>query len=162
MPALWRFHLVHHVDLDLDLPTGVRFHAGELALSIPWRSAQIAIIGVTPRALILWQSLTLASVLFHHSNSRLPPDVERALAWFFVTPRMHAIHHSTERHERDSNYSSGLSVWDRLHGTLRDDRAETDVRIGIDGYDTPADVALLRILPLPFESRPPARPAADA
>jgi len=122
----------------------------------------LAIIGVTPRALILWQSLTLASVLFHHSNSRLPPDVERALAWFFVTPRMHAIHHSTERHERDSNYSSGLSVWDRLHGTLRDDRAETDVRIGIDGYDTPADVALLRILPLPFESRPPARPAADA
>src|ERR1051325_3294189 len=37
---LWRFHLVHHVDHDLDASTALRFHAGELALSIPWRSEE--------------------------------------------------------------------------------------------------------------------------
>jgi sterol desaturase/sphingolipid hydroxylase (fatty acid hydroxylase superfamily) len=36
-----------------------------------------------------------------------------------VTPRMHGIHHSTVREETDSNWSSGLTVWDWLHGTLR-------------------------------------------
>src|SRR5919107_93316 len=50
-PALWRFHAVHHVDLDLDTSTAVRFHFGELALSVPWRAAQVAIIGVSPRDL---------------------------------------------------------------------------------------------------------------
>lgn len=161
-PGLWRFHLVHHVDLDLDVTTGLRFHAGELALSVPWRSAQIAIIGVTPRALMTWQALTLASVLFHHSNSRLPARLERALTWILVTPRMHAIHHSADEHERAWNFSSGLSIWDRLHGTFNVDRSEADVRIGVDGYGSPSDVGLARLLEMPFRSRNRLSPPADA
>ena len=35
VPFLWRFHLVHHVDLDLDASTALRFHFGEMALSVP-------------------------------------------------------------------------------------------------------------------------------
>ena len=66
VPWLWRFHLVHHLDLDLDASTGLRFHAGEIAASVPWRAAQVIAIGVTPRALTIWQTLTIASVLFHH------------------------------------------------------------------------------------------------
>src|SRR5262249_29421141 len=40
VPWLWRFHLVHHTDRDLDASTALRFHAGELILSIPYRAAQ--------------------------------------------------------------------------------------------------------------------------
>src|SRR4029453_11682484 len=65
---LWRFHLVHHVDRDLDASTALRFHAGELALSVPWRAMQIAAIGVPPYALHVWQNIVLVSILFHHSN----------------------------------------------------------------------------------------------
>ena len=72
VPWLWRFHLVHHVDRDLDASTALRFHAGELALSIPWRAMQIAAIGVPPDALRIWQNLLLLSILFHHSNVELP------------------------------------------------------------------------------------------
>lgn len=149
-PFLWRFHLVHHVDLDLDASTGIRFHAGELALSVPWRLAQIVAIGVTPATLAIWQALTLASVLFHHSNTALPPAVERALGWFVVTPRMHAIHHSTRQAQRDRNFSSGLAIWDRLHRTLRLDASASDVEIGIAGYREPDTVTLRRILELPI------------
>src|SRR6266540_1425955 len=74
---LWRFHVVHHIDLDLDASTALRFHFGELALSVPWRAAQIAAIGVTPTALLLWQNALLVSILFHHSNVQLPIAVER-------------------------------------------------------------------------------------
>jgi sterol desaturase/sphingolipid hydroxylase (fatty acid hydroxylase superfamily) len=28
VPLFWRFHRVHHADLDLDVTTGVRFHPG--------------------------------------------------------------------------------------------------------------------------------------
>ena len=28
IPVLWRFHRVHHADLDFDLTTGARFHTG--------------------------------------------------------------------------------------------------------------------------------------
>ncbi|MEO7135646.1 MAG: sterol desaturase family protein, partial [Vicinamibacterales bacterium] len=117
--GLWRFHAVHHLDMDLDATTALRFHFGELIASVPWRVAQVLIIGVRPRDLARWQSLTLLSVLFHHSNVRLPEPIERALGWLLVTPRMHGIHHSAEPSQMNANWSSGLSLWDRLHGTLR-------------------------------------------
>ena len=124
VPLLWRFHEPHHLDRDLDTSTGIRFHFVEFVASIPWRCAQIALIGVAPRNLALWQKLTLAEVLFHHSNLKLPLGVERVLSKLVVTPRLHGVHHSIERSERDTNFSSGFSVWDRLHGTaggMRDD-----------------------------------------
>ena len=152
--GLWRFHLVHHVDLDLDATTGLRFHAGELTLSIPWRIAQIAAIGVTPGTLVAWQSLTLASVLFHHSNSRLPARVEDVLAWLLTTPRMHAIHHSIDPAQMDSNFSSGLAIWDRLHGTACLGPDPSDVTIGVAGYQDAAELGLENVLSLPFLARP--------
>lgn len=154
VPLLWRFHAVHHVDLDLDASTAVRFHFGELILSAPWRAAQVAVIGVRPHDLRLWQSLTLLSVLFHHSNVRLPVAVERALGWLVVTPRMHGIHHSVESSEMNANWSSGLSLWDRLHGTLRLDAPQDLIRIGVTGFDDPQDVALNRIVNQPFIDQP--------
>jgi sterol desaturase/sphingolipid hydroxylase (fatty acid hydroxylase superfamily) len=153
--ALWRFHKVHHVDLDLDASTALRFHFGELALSAPWRLAQVAAIGVTPGTLRLWQHALLVSILFHHSNLRLPPRVERVLSMVFMTPRLHGIHHSDREDERDSNWSSGLTVWDWLHGTLRTDINQQAIRIGVEGYQDPDDVTLPRILAMPFEQTEP-------
>jgi sterol desaturase/sphingolipid hydroxylase (fatty acid hydroxylase superfamily) len=157
-PSLWRFHLVHHVDLDLDASTGLRFHAGEIAASIPWRAAQIVAIGVSPSALTIWQTVTIGSVLFHHSNTRLTDRSERILSWIVATPRMHAIHHSIDPSQLDSNFSSGLAIWDRLHGTACVDAAATEVTVGVPGHLDPNDVGLASILTLPFSARalPPA------
>lgn len=151
VPWLWRFHLVHHVDRDLDASTALRFHFGELALSTPWRAAQIAIIGVPPRALRAWQNAVLVSILFHHSNVALPFNVERALGWVLVTPRLHGRHHSIVPEEMDSNWSSGLTLWDRLHGTLRPPAADEVVTIGAPGFPAPGRMTLARCVRLPFE-----------
>ena len=151
-PFLWRFHLVHHVDLDLDASTAVRFHFGELVISVVWRSMQILAIGVSPASLAAWQSFLFPSVLFHHSNLRLPENIDRALQNFIVTPRLHGIHHSVVQAETDSNWSSGLTVWDKLHGTFRSsgDIAPEEITIGVPAYQNPEDVTLAKILPLPF------------
>ena len=150
VPALWRFHRVHHADLDLDASTAIRFHFGELIASVPWRAAQIVLIGVDARTLTLWQTLTLMSVIFHHSNVRLAPGVERAIGTVLVTPRMHGIHHSREEDEMDANWSSGLSLWDWLHGTLRLDVPQDRIEIGVPEINSPARATLPRMLTAPF------------
>ena len=73
VPLLWRFHKAHHADLGLDASTGIRFHFGEMALSALWRAAQVLVIGVSPYALSVWNTIMLVEVMFHHSNVALPP-----------------------------------------------------------------------------------------
>lgn len=150
VPFLWRFHLVHHVDRDLDASTALRFHFGELALSIPIRAAQMIVIGVDAQTLWLWQTILFASILFHHSNARLPLRVERFLVRLIVTPRMHGIHHSDRLDETDSNWSSILSAWDSLHRTMRFDVPQERIVIGVPAYHDAGDVTIGKILLLPF------------
>jgi sterol desaturase/sphingolipid hydroxylase (fatty acid hydroxylase superfamily) len=152
VPILWRLHEPHHADRDLDASTALRFHVLEFLASVPWRCAQIALIGVTPRELELWQRLTFAEVLFHHSNVRLPRALEAWLARIVVTPRLHGIHHSIVREERDSNYSSGLTLWDALHRTARIEIDRDDVTIGLPDFRGASDVTLTRTLVLPLTS----------
>ena len=155
-PFLWRFHLVHHVDLDLDASTALRFHFAELALSVPWRAGQILLIGVSPLAFSVWQTLLFVSILFHHANVELPVGLERRLNRLVVTPRMHGIHHSAVKEETDSNWSSGLTLWDRLHGTLRLGVPQDEITIGVPAYRDPREVGLSDILRLPFGAERPA------
>ena len=150
VPFLWRFHQAHHADLDMDATTAIRFHFGEMLLSVPWRAAQVLVIGVSPRALSIWQTATLCEVLFHHSDVRLPAAWERRLARVLVTPRLHGIHHSVVPEETDSNWSSGLTVWDRLHGTLRTDVPQASITIGVPAYRDPAQVTLPKVVAMPF------------
>jgi sterol desaturase/sphingolipid hydroxylase (fatty acid hydroxylase superfamily) len=147
---LWRFHLPHHVDLDLDASTALRFHAGELAIATAWRAGQVTLIGVSPLSLSIWQTFLMISVVFHHSNVRLPIAVERKLNRVFVTPRMHGIHHSIVKEETNSNWSSGLTIWDWLHGTLRLNVPQNEIVIGVPAYRSPDDVELAEIVKMPF------------
>ena len=150
VPLLWRFHLVHHDDLDLDASTAIRFHFVDMAISAPYRAAQVALLGVSPRALNIWQSWFFFSVLFHHSNLALPARAERRLARLITTPRMHGIHHSAVKAETDSNWSSGFALWDHLHGTFRLDVPQDDIVIGVPAYRDPDELGLRDSLALPF------------
>lgn len=155
VPFLWRFHVPHHVDLDLDTSTALRFHFGELAISTGWRAAQVTVIGVSPLSLSVWQTFVLLSILFHHSNVRLPLEAEEKLRRIFVTPRMHGIHHSIVKEETNSNWSSGLTIWDWLHGTLKLDIPQDSITIGVPAYRDPERVDLVEVLKMPFVEQPP-------
>jgi sterol desaturase/sphingolipid hydroxylase (fatty acid hydroxylase superfamily) len=153
VPFLWRFHLVHHVDRDLDSSTALRFHFGEHFLSLFYRSVQIVIIGASPMALWMWQLILFASILFHHANVALPVGVERALVRVIVTPRMHGIHHSDYRDETNSNWSSMLSCWDYLHRTILLSVPQREIVIGVPAFRDATQVTLGKILLLPFLRR---------
>lgn len=151
--VLWRFHRIHHADLDLTASTAIRFHFGEITISVLFRAGQILLIGVAPLAFQIWQTLLFVSIFFHHSNVRLPKDFEAKLQTFFVTPRLHGIHHSTEETEMNSNWSSGLSFWDKLHGTFRNDVMQNEITIGIGEFKEQKDVTLGRMFIEPFRKK---------
>lgn len=149
-PFLWRFHRIHHADLDLTAATAVRFHFAEMTISVLFRAGQILLIGVSPANLQIWQGFLFFNIFFHHSNVRLPENFEAKLQKLIVTPRMHGIHHSIEKDERDSNWSSGLTVWDFLHGTFRNDVPQDEIIIGVKEFDAVQEVTLSKMLLEPF------------
>jgi len=155
VPFLWRFHNVHHIDLELDVSTASRFHFGELAISLLFRSAQVVLLGIDPLTLLTYETATTLAAQFHHSNISYPIHFERMLNKFFVTPRMHGIHHSIVQQETDSNYSTIFPFWDRIHGTLRLDIPQSDITIGVPAYRIPEETGLLFSLLLPFKKQRP-------
>jgi len=110
---LWRLHIVHHGDPDLDVTTALRFHPAEIALGALFRAVQILLIGPSRRDLAIYDAAFSAAVMFHHSNARFPGDVEASRV--FVTPRTHGIHHDLALGH--ANFGVVFAVWDRAFGT---------------------------------------------
>jgi sterol desaturase/sphingolipid hydroxylase (fatty acid hydroxylase superfamily) len=150
LPILWRFHLVHHTDLDLDITTAFRFHFGEMIASVFFRGAAIILIGASPIMVLIYEIAFEAATQFHHSNTTLPFQFEKALNYLVVTPRMHGIHHSTVKKETDSNYSVIFSFWDRLHQTVRLNVSQAEIVTGVPSYRDERELTVVKLLKLPF------------
>ncbi len=147
IPLLWQFHQVHHADLDLDVSTALRFHAGEVLISALYRGAWAYFSGVSPRLVLIYEIIFETATNFHHTNLKLPAATDKGLSNFIVTPRMHGIHHSVVRHETDSNYSVVLTLWDRLHRTLLLDVPQEKLNIGVPYVREHLDAKELMIMP---------------
>lgn len=151
---LWRWHRVHHIDADMDASTAVRFHTLDMLVSLPWRLVQVRLAGVDSRSLFLWRQFFNASILFHHSNLALPAGWDEKASLVLTTPKMHGIHHSNVQAERDSNWTSGFSFWDRLHGTFRSHPKQAAIDIGVADIRAERDLTLTRSLTAPLKSQP--------
>lgn len=156
VPLFWRFHAVHHADAELDASSGVRFHTVEMIFSFLARLLVLPLIGLTIPQLLVYEAVSLPVILFHHSNMRLPGSVDRVLRCFIVTPWMHYVHHSDWQPETDSNYSSFLSVWDRLFGSFRLRAKPQEINLGLSNWQTHEWRSLSGMLTAPFR-KPPSR-----
>jgi len=150
VPLFWRFHNVHHTDLDLDVTTAARFHFGEMIFSVGFLSLAVLIFGIAPLMLVIFFITFEAATLFQHSNWRLPIRLERVLNLIIVTPRMHGIHHSIVQRETNSNWGTIFCWWDKLHRTLRCDVPQDAVTIGVAAYRDEQELTLGKLLALPF------------
>ena len=150
VPLFWRFHNVHHTDLDLDVSTAARFHFGEMLFSVGFLSLAVIIFGIAPMTLLAFFITFEAATLFHHSNWRLPINLERILNLIIVTPRMHGIHHSIVQRETNSNWGTIFCWWDKLHRTLRRDIPQDAVTIGVAAYRDENELTLGKLFALPF------------
>jgi len=152
LPTLWRLHRMHHVDLDIDVTTGNRFHPIEIVISIGIKLAAVALLGPPAIAVIIFEVVLNASAQFNHGNVKLPERVDRLLRLFVVTPDMHRVHHSIIPRETNSNFGFNVPWWDRLLGTYRaqPEQGHLGMTIGLKEYRDPAKLSLGRLLLLPF------------
>ena len=156
VPVLWRLHMMHHADLDIDVTTGLRFHPIEMILSMGIKLSTVVLIGPSVLAVLIFEILLNGTSMFNHSNVRLPTNIDRTLRLFVVTPDMHRVHHSVFIRETNSNFGFNLPWWDRLLGTYRDQPAagHEGMVIGLSQFREAKRLTLLRMLVLPFVGKP--------
>lgn len=154
-PSLWRFHRMHHTDLDFDVTTGLRFHPVEIILSMLIKLMAVAALGAPALAVLIFEVVLNATSMFNHSNVRFPLGLDRLLRWVLVTPDMHRVHHSVAPREANSNFGFNLPWWDRLFGTYRAQPAagHDAMIIGIEDFRDLRELWPDRMLTQPFRGR---------
>ena len=151
IPLLWRFHLVHHSDTNVDVTTGLRHHPGDSLLRGLFFILLIFISGAPMYSVMIYQTLVVLSTAFTHANINLPPKLDRALSFVFISPNMHKVHHHWKQPYTDSNYGAVFSFWDRLLGTfMKLDKSQ--IRYGLDRYyPGEKDEDVVSLLKKPFQ-----------
>ena len=149
VPFLWRFHRVHHSDPQMDVTTANRFHVGEIFISNTIRIPLIILFGAEFWHIALFTALMFPIVQFQHANIGLPPKFDRLLRTIFVTPHMHKVHHSRYYKETNSNYTSMLSIWDRLFGSFVLSKDLSKIEFGLKHFDDDKKQSVLGMLATP-------------
>lgn len=156
VPLLWRLHMVHHADLDIDVSTGLRFHPIEIIISMGIKMGTVAVLGPPVSAVIAFEVILNGTAMFNHSNVRMPAAVDQLLRLLVVTPEMHRVHHSVVIRETNSNFGFNFPWWDRIFGTYRPQPAagHLGMTIGLSQFRDAAGLTLPRLIILPFTGNP--------
>lgn len=148
---MWRFHLVHHTDPNVDTTTANRHHPIESIFRFAFTILAAVIAGAPMYLIMLYQTLSAALSQFNHANFNTPRWLDGAVSWVIVTPRMHRVHHHYMLPYTDSNYGNIFSIWDRLFGTFTAMDNEKIV-FGIDTHpDTREQSHIGTMLNIPFQ-----------
>lgn len=150
-PTLWRFHVIHHSDTQVDVTTGLRHHPGDSLLRGIFFMLLIFISGAPMYSVMIYQTLVVFSTAFTHANISLPKKLDAAISWVLVSPNMHKVHHHWKQPHTDSNYGAVFSFWDRLLGTWSYLPTE-QIRYGLDRYySAEKDESLKDLMSFPFQ-----------
>ena len=148
---LWRFHVVHHADNNVDVTTGLRHHPVESVVRGIFFFIGIVVSGAPMYAVMIYQTVLVFFTAFEHANISLPKWLDNMLSYVFVSPNMHKVHHHWKQPFTDSNYGAILSIWDRLLGTFKK-LAPGEIRYGIDrDYPNEKDEDFFMLLKKPFQ-----------
>jgi sterol desaturase/sphingolipid hydroxylase (fatty acid hydroxylase superfamily) len=148
--GLWRFHRVHHSDLDVDVSTTVREHPGETVVRMCFLILWTFLCGASFGVLLLRQTFQTVANILSHTSIRLPERMGTVFGWIFITPNLHHVHHHFVLPYTNSNYGDVLSIWDRMFGTFRELPRE-DTVFGLDTHmDESVNGSFLGALKIPF------------
>ncbi|MDF1578843.1 MAG: sterol desaturase family protein [Desulfobulbales bacterium] len=155
VPLLWRLHMMHHADLDIDVTTGLRFHPIEILISMVIKMTVIAALGPTVMTVIIFEIILNGTAMFNHGNLKLPIKLDRYLRLLVVTPDMHRVHHSVTIRETNSNFGFNFPWWDRILGTYRAQPVlgHEKMTIGLAQFRDPGQNNLFRMLLMPFTEK---------
>ncbi len=148
---MWKFHVVHHSDQQIDVTSGFRHHPGEIFLRMFFTVIGVIVIGTPMGVIMIYQTLSLIFAQFTHANINVPNWLDKPLSWLIITPNMHKVHHHFQQPYTDSNYGNIFAFWDRFFRTYLD----LDKHLIVYGIDTHMDPKendnLGNLLKIPFQ-----------
>ena len=130
IPALWRFHQVHHSAESLTPFSLYRVHPVEQMIQA---GRGLLVVGLVA-GLFGWLSLGKASVATYYGIpttmyvfNLLGANLRHSHVWLrypnwlervFISPAQHQLHHDAEATNQHANLGAMLSVWDKFFGSL--------------------------------------------
>jgi sterol desaturase/sphingolipid hydroxylase (fatty acid hydroxylase superfamily) len=149
IPFMWRFHMVHHSDTNVDATSATRHHPGDYLMREVFALLVIILFGIPLAYYLFYRMVTVFFAYFTHANFYMPKTIDKILSLVFVTPNMHKFHHHFEMPWTDTNFGNIFSFWDRIFGTLTYDDPKK-VTFGLDLLDSTKDQDILYQLKIPF------------
>lgn len=151
IPLFWRFHRVHHSDIELDASSALRLHPFEFIFQATTQATILPLLGVSGGSFVLYNLIALPLFVINHSNIKYFQWYERTMSLLFVTPNWHRVHHSSYQPETDSNYADVFSIWDRLFKTHKEKDVE-QIQFGLGSLRDAKDQTFRALLLTPFKS----------
>ena len=152
VPWMWKFHVIHHSDKNVDVTTGLRHHPGETVFRILFTILGVYVSGASIGIVMLYQSLSVLFAHLTHANISLPQNLDRIISYLFVTPNMHKVHHHYKQPLTDSNYGNIFSIWDRIFGTYTFVNDSKSLTYGIDTHINDRKIdSFTNLLLIPFK-----------
>ena len=146
---MWKLHMVHHSDTNVDATTGTRHHPGDYLVRETFALVAIMISGMPVAFYLVYRILSILFTYLTHANWNMSPGLDKAMSYVFVSPNMHKFHHHHERPWTDSNFGNIFSLWDRAFGTLVYDDPRK-IHYGLDTLDPATDQDVIYQFSLPF------------
>ncbi len=111
VPALWRFHKLHHEATELSWLDAWRQHPVDFVLHGIAVGAPGALLGSSLSDLASVVVLRKAFTTFLHANLKV------SFGLVLASPDFHAVHHSADPRDYDTNFAGTFPLWDLLFGT---------------------------------------------
>lgn len=125
---LWATHAVHHSAEQMTLLASLRLGWTNL-FSAGWVFyVPLILLGLPPLVVVALLAFDLRYQFFLHTEAvgKLGP-----LEWVLNTPAHHRLHHASNDAYLDRNYGGVVIVFDRLFGTVGEERADEPIRYGL-------------------------------
>jgi sterol desaturase/sphingolipid hydroxylase (fatty acid hydroxylase superfamily) len=154
---LWKFHIIHHTDPNVDVTSGLRHHPGENIFRLLFTTLAVLITGASFGLIMLYQTISAFFAHLTHANIKMPLAIDKVLSYIFVTPHFHKVHHHYIQPHTDSNYGNIFSIWDHVFHTVTRVKKMDDLVYGIDTHMKPEEHSSIKnLLMIPFQAyRPP-------
>jgi sterol desaturase/sphingolipid hydroxylase (fatty acid hydroxylase superfamily) len=134
VPALWRFHKVHHSVEVMDWLAGSRLHLLDVIATRGLVLLPLVVIGFDQVAVYAYLTLVSFHAVFIHAN--FAPRSLWLERWVAM-PRFHHWHHGVEPEARDVNFAVHLPMIDRWFGTYHMPEGRWPSGYGIAGERAP-------------------------
>jgi sterol desaturase/sphingolipid hydroxylase (fatty acid hydroxylase superfamily) len=114
VPALWKFHAIHHSSLHMDWLAGSRSHIVDVLVNRTLGFVPIFVMGFSPAAIYAYLVFVSFHAVYIHANVRHRWPIVRHL---IATPEFHHWHHTSDEEGIDKNFAVFISLIDRMFGT---------------------------------------------